>query len=195
VSVIEGVVLLRSRRIVPEPEPVLTVTVLVVPEPDTLLTEAPLTPVVFREKLPVATPVTDSLKVTVKVIDPALVRVVVGTIEETVGAVLSTVRMVPLLKVAIRGLVAVSVIDGVVLLKSSRIVPEPVPVLTVTVQVVPEPDTLVTEAPVTPVVFKEKLPVATPETGSLKVTVKVVEVALVGVVVGTIEETVGAIAL
>jgi len=55
VSVIAGVVLLRSRRIVPEPEPVLTVTVQVVPEPDTPLTEAPLTPVVVKEKLPAAT--------------------------------------------------------------------------------------------------------------------------------------------
>jgi hypothetical protein len=101
--------------------------------------------------------------------------------------------MVPVLKVAVRGLEAVSVIAGEALLRSSRIVPEPEPVLTVTVQVVPEPDMPLTEVPLTPVVFKVKLLVVTPETDSLKVTVKVVEVALVGVVVGTIEETVGAV--
>jgi hypothetical protein len=100
--------------------------------------------------------------------------------------------MVPVLKVAVRGLEAVSMIEGEVLLRSSRIVPEPEPVLTVTVRVVPEPDTLLIEAPLTPLVLREKLPVATPETDSLNVTVKVIDAALVGVVVGTIEVTVGA---
>jgi len=103
--------------------------------------------------------------------------------------------MVPVLKVAVKALEAVSVIAGEALLRSSRIVPEPEPVLTVTVLVVPEPDMPLTEAPLTPVVLREKLPVATPVTDSLNVTVKFIDAALVGVVVGTIEVTVGAIVL
>ena len=83
-------VLLKSRRIVPSPVPVLTVTVRVLPEPEIVPIEVPVTPVLVREKLPAATPVTDSLKVTRKVMLAALVGVVVGAIELTVGAVVST---------------------------------------------------------------------------------------------------------
>ncbi len=62
-----GVRLERSSRMAPSPVPVLTVTVRVAPGPAlTLVTEAPVTvPVVVNPKLPVATPVTDSLKATV----------------------------------------------------------------------------------------------------------------------------------
>ena len=58
------------RRIVPFPEPVLTVTVRVAPEPVTPVMDAPVTPMVVRKKSSkgalVFTPVTDLLKVTVK---------------------------------------------------------------------------------------------------------------------------------
>ena len=88
-SVMAGEVLDRSRRIVPSPLPVLTATVRVAPVPVMVPTDAPVTPVVVRLKLPAATPVTDSEKVTVKLTDDAPVSVAAGTIEVTVGAVVS----------------------------------------------------------------------------------------------------------
>src|SRR3989344_7109718 len=80
-----------SSLIVPEPVPVLAVTVLVMPlSAETEVTEAPETPVVVREKSPVPTPVTDSLKVTVKSTELAAVgEGLARTIEETVGGVAS----------------------------------------------------------------------------------------------------------
>ena len=88
----------------------------------------------------------------------------------TVGIVLSMVTTPPVAKVAARALVAVSAIVGEVLDRSRRIVPSPLPVLTATVRVVPEPVIVPTDAPVTPVVVRLKLPAATPVTDSEKVT-------------------------
>src|SRR5512137_2957432 len=113
---------------VPLPEPVLTVTVRVLPLPVTPVIEVPDTPDAFRLKLPLATPLTDSLKVTRNVMVEALVGVVVGAIETTVGMDLLTVRTVPLLYVAVRALPAMSLIAGAVLLRSRRTVPSPEPV-------------------------------------------------------------------
>jgi hypothetical protein len=56
-------------------------------------------------------------------------------------------------------------------LTSNRIVPDPVPVLTGTVRVNPEPVGVPIEAPETPVVVSPKSPAATGETDSEKVTV------------------------
>ena len=120
----------------------------------------------------------------------------VGAVKLMVGAPRSTLRTEPPLNVAVRALPAVSVIAGDALLRSSRIVPLPDPVLMVTVRVVPGPaDTLVIEAPLTPPAWTRlKLPVATPETDSPNATVNAAEAELVGVVVGAIELTVGAVA-
>ena len=91
-SVIVGVVWSRSRRIVPLPEPVLTVTIQAVPEPLTEVTEAPVTPLAMVvEKLPLATPVTASEKVTAKVaVDDPVGLEVPSAIELTVGWVSSS---------------------------------------------------------------------------------------------------------
>ena len=59
-------------------------------------------------------------------------------------------------------------------------VPSPVPVLTVTVRVVPLPETPVMLAPLTPVVVNEKLDAPPPVTISLNVTVKSIEARFVG---------------
>ena len=73
---------------------------------------------------------------------------------------------------------------------SSRRVPSPVPVLTVTVQegLHVAAETAVTEAPVMPVVFNAKSAVSTPLTLSLKVTVKSTLVALLGVALTRVME-------
>ncbi|MBV6465970.1 MAG: hypothetical protein PGMFKBFP_01267 [Anaerolineales bacterium] len=73
-------------------------------------------------------------------------------------------------------------------------VPSPVPVLTVTVYVAPEPLTLAMDAPVTPLVVKSKSPTSTPVTASEKVTVKFTLAALVGLASARkMEVTVGAV--
>ena len=64
----------RFRPTVPSPVPVLTVTVRVEPEPETPVTDEPVTlPPLTVAKSELSTPVTDSLKVTVKVTDAAFV--------------------------------------------------------------------------------------------------------------------------
>ena len=81
----------RFRPIVPSPEPLLTATVYVAPLPVALVIDAPVTPVELRMKLDESTPVTLSLKVTVKLTLPALVGLVLTRLmEETEGAVVST---------------------------------------------------------------------------------------------------------
>ncbi len=81
------------------------------------------------------------------------------------------------------------------LAKLSLIVPSPVPVLTETVQVVPEPVTELIEAPETPVVVKLKLLAVSPVIEAAKVTVKETLLALVGELAArTIELTVVAVA-
>src|SRR5207302_7569281 len=75
-----------SRRMEPDPVPVLTVTVYVVPLPVTLVSEAPATPLVVRVKSVRSTPVTLSLKVTVKSTLAALVGLPAArTIDCTTG--------------------------------------------------------------------------------------------------------------
>ncbi len=67
------------------------------------------------------------------------------------------------------------------LVRFSPSVPEPVPVLAVTVQLVPEPLTLVMEAPARlPPATRVKLEALKPVTGALKVTSQLSELALVG---------------
>ncbi|MCG3182826.1 MAG: hypothetical protein ICCCNLDF_00897 [Planctomycetes bacterium] len=80
----------------PLPVPVLTVTLRVFPDPLTPVTEAPETPTANSVKFPVVTPVTVSLKVTVK---PTELRPVglelARTMLDTTGRVLSIVTTVP----------------------------------------------------------------------------------------------------
>ena len=111
----------------------------------------------------------------------------------TVGAVLSTVRSVPALNSTVRALPAASVIAGVTLARLTRIVPSPVPVLTATVQVAPEPVTPVIEAPLTPDVVRLKFAASTPKAAWSNVTVKFAVAPLLNVEVGAIDETVGAV--
>ena len=82
--------------------------------------------------------------------------------------------------------------DGVkpqALLISSWIVPSPEPVLTVTVHDVPDPDTPVIDAPLTPpVVFNVKSAVDKPFTDAAKVAVHCIVVALVIVPLTAVRE-------
>ncbi|MCZ7607641.1 MAG: hypothetical protein M5U25_16560 [Planctomycetota bacterium] len=168
-----------SSRIVPSPLPVFTVTVRVVPVPETPVTDAPeMEPVVVSEKSPVATPETSSLKVTVNPALDALEGLVpVRTILVTVGAVLSMVYDCP----EVYGRLVTFGVTPVEFCMSSLMVPLPLPVETVTVLDVPLPETPVTEAPLTPVVLNVKFDVATPDTETSKLTVKLTDDALVGV--------------
>ncbi len=73
-------------------EPVEAVTVRVAPEPETPVTDGVpvMPPPCCSEKLPVATPVTDSLNVTVQETEQAFVGAAdTRAIEETVGACVS----------------------------------------------------------------------------------------------------------
>jgi hypothetical protein len=74
-------------------------------------------------------------------------------------------------------------------------VPSPLPVFTVTVQLVPEPVTLVTYAPVTPERVIRKSPEFNPLTDEANVAVKVNVVALVGLVVVDVSEVIVVLAL
>ena len=192
----DGDALDRSRMMVPSPVPVLTATVHeAVPWPLIAPTEAPeMPPPVVRLKLPAPPPKAAWSKVTVKLTLAAFDSAAAGAMELTVGAVWSIVRAVPELKVVTSGLKAESEIVGLALERSRRIVPSPVPVLTVTVYVVPEPARPVIEAPLTPVWVRLKLVASTPVTASLNVTVKSAVAAFVGVETGTMELTVGACA-
>src|SRR5947207_14656457 len=92
----------RSRRIVPSPLPVLTVTVRVEPLPPTPVTEAPVTPVVVSTKSPFDTPLTASENVTVKLTLAALDGFASArVIETTVGGVLSIVYVWPRVKLVL----------------------------------------------------------------------------------------------
>ncbi len=122
------------------------------------------------EKTLVSTPETLSLNVTVKSTLVALeVTAPAGTIV-TVGEVLSTVYAAPPVNAAASALPAASTIVPFAA-TSRRTVPSPVPLLTVTLYVVPLPVTLVIEVPATPEVVSEKSPASTPVTLSLNVTV------------------------
>src|SRR3712207_1730375 len=84
----------RFSPIVPSPEPVAAVTVQVVLEPVTPVSDEPVSPLGSRTKSPASTPPTFSVKVTVQETDAPLVDgAPVRLIEETVGAVLSTVNV------------------------------------------------------------------------------------------------------
>jgi hypothetical protein len=67
---------------VPSPLPVLTVIVQLVPEPLTLLTDAPLTPLLFKEKSLVDKPVTEAAKVAVYCTEDAFVVVLLTAVNE-----------------------------------------------------------------------------------------------------------------
>ncbi len=156
--------------------------------------EGELRPLLASVKSEESTPVTDSEKVTVHCTEEALVgEPVTRVIEEAVGAVLSTVTTVPVVKV--EGESALPAVSRIVLLASStssRIVPSPEPLSTVTVRLEPEPLTPVIEAPETPLVVRAKSEETTGETDSEKVTVKEIELELVGLE-AAIEETEGAV--
>ena len=84
----------RFRPSVPLPEPVETLTVRVASDPVTPLIDAPLMPLPGSVKSPASTPVTGSLKVTVKSTLPALVgSVLARLIDCTAGATLSIVKV------------------------------------------------------------------------------------------------------
>ena len=95
-SRIERSLSIRSRRSVPSPEPVSTLTVYVVPLPVIDEIEVATGPAAVITKSAASTPVTDSLKVTVKAtLDADVGDEPARTIERTVGAVLSTTYMGP----------------------------------------------------------------------------------------------------
>ena len=93
-----------------------------------------------------------------------------GFVIATVGAVLSTVRTVPVENATDSELPAASLMAGVRTVRSRRRVPVPEMVPTVTVRVVPDPLMPVIVAPVTPTGVRLKLAVAAVVTDSLKVT-------------------------
>ncbi len=190
---------------VPSPVPVFTVTVRIAPVPDTPVIEAPVTPVVTRSKAAVETPLTNSLNTTVKsTVAPFFGLASVQVRESIRGEVLSIVYTVP----AVNGtLLRFRLPEQATLLELSRFsrrVPLPVPVLTTTVRVVPEPVTRSTDAPeMPPVAVKLKWPgvrplselVVWPPMPLSKVTVNTTEAARVGLVSpvrGAIETTAGA---
>src|SRR5207248_1297646 len=114
-------------------------------------------------------------------------------IEEAVGAVLSTVTVVPVVKVV--GERAFPAVSRMVLLESrseERRVGKEGRELTLTVRVETEPVTFVIEAPDTPVVVSAKSPVMTGVTETAYVIVWWMELRLVGFR-SVIEEAVGAV--
>ena len=122
----------------PEPDPVATVTVYNVPLPETAPTEEPTSPVAVRPKSAALTPVTISLKVTVKSTFVAAVGLAPARFEDTTaGAVLSIVCICPAVKFPSpieappNGFPAARMV--LLSATSSRSVPDPVPVLTATV--------------------------------------------------------------
>ena len=117
----------------PLPVPVFTVTVYVAPLPATWVMEAPAGAPAAIAKSDASTPVTDSLKVTVKTIVAALVGLVAPeVIERTTGGVFRMVYEGPVMVAApANGLVDKSVIEPL-LTRSNCNVPSPVPVLTAT---------------------------------------------------------------
>src|SRR5688572_18517650 len=84
-SAADGAAAMASWR-VPSPDPVETDTILAAPEPVMPLMPAPVSPPTVRTKFEASTPVTGSLKVTVKSTDAALVGdPPTRTIDRTVG--------------------------------------------------------------------------------------------------------------
>jgi hypothetical protein len=79
----------------------------------------------------------------------------------TTGGVLSTTYTSP-----VNGTLETAGVIAPEFVRSSRIVPDPVPVETVTIQSVPEPETLLIEAPVRPDVTSVNADASTPVTGS-----------------------------
>ena len=80
-------------------------------------------------------------------------------------------------------------VTPVALFSDNWMVPSPLPVLTVTVQLVPEPVTLLTLALLTlPVVVNEKLVVDKPLTDAANVAVNCTDVALVNVLLTALSE-------
>src|SRR5207245_857442 len=153
------------------PLPVLTVTVRVVPGPaDTLVTEAPDTPVVVRPKLLVEPPDTLSLNVTVKVTEAAFVGLVPPrVIELTVGAVTSQLTVLSVLVEAEFGFPPEVATPAAIVAMTVPLVVIPV---TATLYVVPEPVTVAVVAPAVP--ERVTSPVAKSETDWLKTTVQLI---------------------
>src|SRR5436853_3932476 len=136
-----------SRRMVPLPVPVSTVTVYG-PEPLTFVIDAPVTPRVGSVKSVASTPETTSLKLTVKSTLVALVGFAPArTTLTTVGLVRSNVYTSPV-KPPLSVLPAASKIE-LLLTRLRPIVPSPLPLLTLTVYG-PLPVTPVIDAPLTP---------------------------------------------
>ena len=145
----------------PEPLPVLTVTVQFCPEPPTPVIEGLVTPPELSAKSAESTPVTDSLKRTLNTTDEAFVGVAPArVIEVTVGAILS-MFVGALLKLPFPAPVPASRLPKLSTIESlstrfSWIEPDPVPVPTVTVHVAFDPETPETEAPEMPGVVSVK---------------------------------------
>jgi hypothetical protein len=139
--------------------------VYVVPEP----LSAPLVPPVTVIS-PAVRPVTASLKVMVNTIGLLLVGEA-GPLTTTDGACRSTVNTCPVVNGALPTALPESSLRSVLFARSSRSVPSPLPVFTVTVNRKPLlAETLCTEAPESPVVARLKFEVLSVETVSLNST-------------------------
>ena len=146
----------------------------------------PVTPLPSTVKFAAATPVTDSLKVTVKFTVVALVGFASArTIEETSGASVSTSYTSPVKLPLPNPVPPTGRLPMSTTVSSSTkfrpSVPSPMPVFTVTTRVLPVSAlTPAIDAPVRPVTARAKSAVPTPVTGSLKVTWNWTVAALVG---------------
>jgi hypothetical protein len=171
---------------------VVALTLNVVPDPVMPAIDAVLAPLPESEKFGIAIPVTGSSNVTVQATSAAFVGdASARVIETTVGAVLSIVYAVPV-NGELNGFAAASTIPETFdrLRRSS---PFPVPVLAVTIRVVPVPVSPVIAAPFGPVDVRLKFACPTPVTFSEKRTVQLTDDALVGLATApTMELTVGA---
>src|SRR4029077_12047453 len=151
------------------------------PLPLTVVIVAPVTaPVGTRAKSEASTPVTLSLNTTVHDTLAAFVGVVPARlIDCTVGAVVSTVPKATLLSVLVDAMLALPA-ASVAAPAGTLTTTVPVPVIpdTATLYVVPLPVTVAVVAPAVPLSVTS--PVAKPVTVSLKVTVKLIGLALVG---------------
>ena len=133
-------------------------------------------------------PVTDSLKATVTKKLATFVGLVALEVIVIVGAVLSIVKNCPVAKLPFPNPVPPNLLEAMsnivsLSVTSNRSVPEPAPVFTVTVRVVPVPVTPITEGPdIVPLDVMLKSAESTPVTDSLKMTVKVTLAAFVGLV-------------
>jgi hypothetical protein len=171
---------------------VVALTLNVVPDPVMPAIDAVPAPLPDSEKFGIAIPVTGSSNVTVQATSDAFVGdASARVIETTVGAVLSIVYAAPV-NGALNGLAAPSMMPET-FDKLRRSCPSPVPVLAVTVLVIPLPVTPASAAPLGPVDARLKFACPTPVTFSEKRTVHVTVDALVGLATAVLMElTVGA---